>query len=142
SARPSARSRAAASLAQAQSSRSPSARAPWGIGSWPRFRSSSTRTSATPARSSAATAIFIEGLVLLPAGELAAGEFLQRCGIIGELGGEIVADRVREVRLRCRWGLRVVHDLLDHPAQPLGEAVEVPIEGAEARQLDQPFHEL
>ena len=43
--------------AQAQSSRSPSASAPCGSGSWPRRRSSSTTASATPVRSSAATAI-------------------------------------------------------------------------------------
>jgi hypothetical protein len=59
SARPSATSRAAASLAHAQSSRSSSFRAPWGIGSWPRLRSSAASASATPVRSSAATAIFM-----------------------------------------------------------------------------------
>src|SRR5918999_2085485 len=59
SARPSATSRAAASLAQAQSSRSPSLSAPCTIGSCPRRRSSSTTASATPVRSSAATAIFM-----------------------------------------------------------------------------------
>src|SRR5438874_6501476 len=59
SARPSATSRAAASLPHAQSSRSPSASAPWTIGSCPRRRSSSTTALATPAFSSAATEIFI-----------------------------------------------------------------------------------
>jgi hypothetical protein len=54
--RPSTMSRAAASLAQAQSSRSVSLSAPCGIGSWPRLRSSSAIASAIPTRSSAATA--------------------------------------------------------------------------------------
>ena len=57
SARPSATSRAAASTHHAQSSRSPSASAPCSDGSWPRRRSSSTTASATPFRSSAATAM-------------------------------------------------------------------------------------
>src|SRR5919206_306000 len=56
SARPSATSRAAASLAQAQSSRSSSVSAPCTSGSCPRLRSSPTTASATPVRSSAATA--------------------------------------------------------------------------------------
>ena len=59
SARPSATSRAAASLAHAQSSRSSSLSAPCTIGSWPRRRSSSTTASATPVRSSAAIEILI-----------------------------------------------------------------------------------
>ena len=57
SARPSATSRAAASLAHAQSGRSRSAYAPWRTGSWPRRRSSSGSASATPVSSSAASAI-------------------------------------------------------------------------------------
>ena len=56
--RPSATSRAACSLAHAQSSRSDSSSAPCSSGSWPRLRSSSTSASATPVRSSAATEIF------------------------------------------------------------------------------------
>src|SRR3954469_17750693 len=58
-ARPSATSRAAASLAQAQSARSVSVRAPWGSTSWPREINAATTASATPVRSSAATAILI-----------------------------------------------------------------------------------
>src|SRR3954452_1475564 len=57
SARPSATSRAAASQHQAQSARSPSASAPCASGSCPRARSCSMTASATPVRSSAATAI-------------------------------------------------------------------------------------
>ena len=59
SARPSATSRAAASLAQAQSSRSPSASAPCSSGSWPSARRRSTTASATPVRSSDDTLTFI-----------------------------------------------------------------------------------
>src|SRR3954470_16253086 len=62
SARPSATSRAAASLAQAQSGRSSSASAPCTIGSCPRRRISCTTSSATPVRLSAATEIRIGGL--------------------------------------------------------------------------------
>src|SRR3954453_11011843 len=59
-ARPSATSRAAASLAHAQSARSLSVRAPWGSTSWPREINAATTASATPVRSSAATAILIK----------------------------------------------------------------------------------
>src|SRR3954462_8451940 len=50
SAAPSTTSRAAASLAHAQSSRSPSAQAPCSTGAWPRLRSSSTPAPAQPVR--------------------------------------------------------------------------------------------
>src|SRR5262249_45725097 len=66
SARPSVTSRAAASLAHAQSSRSASLSAPCGSGSWPRRRSSETTASAAPGRSSAATEIRIEDRMLRP----------------------------------------------------------------------------
>ena len=68
SARPSATSRAAASLAHAQSGRSPSASAPCASTSWPRSRSSLTSASATPVSSSAATAIRIAQVSQGPAG--------------------------------------------------------------------------
>src|ERR671938_396938 len=70
-ARPSATSRAAASLAQAQSSRSESFSAPWTTGSCPRRRSSSTTASARPVRSSAATAIRM-GASMPAAGDIVA----------------------------------------------------------------------
>src|SRR3954454_620439 len=60
SARPSATSRAAASLPHAQSSRSLSVSAPCGSTSWPREISAATTASATPVRSSAATAILMQ----------------------------------------------------------------------------------
>ena len=73
SARPSATSRAAASLAQAQSSRSSSLSAPCTIGSWPRRSSSRTTASATPVRSSAATEIRIALSLVLRRARVARG---------------------------------------------------------------------
>ena len=73
SARPSATSRAAASLAHAQSSRSSSLSAPCTIGSWPRRRSSSTTDSATPVRSSAAMEILTALSLVLKRARVARG---------------------------------------------------------------------
>ena len=73
SARPSATSRAAASLAHAQSSRSSSFRAPCSSGSWPRLRSSSTRASATPVRSSAATETLMGAPMIAHSARIARG---------------------------------------------------------------------
>src|SRR5439155_5564865 len=96
----------------------------------------------TPTRSSAATAIFMQGLVLLPARKFAAGELLQGGDVLAELRGERLEGRAGDLRLGCRGRLRVVDDLLDHPAHALRQAIEVAIEGAKARQLDQLLHEL
>src|SRR5262249_36656512 len=82
------------------------------------------------------------GLVLLPAGELAAGELLECDHVLAELGDERFANRVGKLGLRRGGGVGVVDDLLHDPAQPLWEAIEVAIEGPESRELDQPLHEL
>src|SRR6266511_5536482 len=80
--------------------------------------------------------------VALPARELAAGEPPEGGDILGELRHEAVPDRIGEYGLRRRRRLRVVDDLLDHPAHPLGQPFEIAVEGAEAGQLDQLLHEL
>src|SRR5689334_3665838 len=84
----------------------------------------------------------VSSTVVVPAGELAAGEALQ----LGDVVAEVAADRLEEVVGELWLGrgglLGVVDDLLDDPAHRLGEAVEVAIEGAEAGQLDQLLHQL
>src|SRR4051794_32819608 len=75
--------------------------------------------------------------VVVPAGELAAGELLQLGDVLGEAAANRLEEVVGELRLRRRRLLGVVDDLLDQPAHRLRQAVEVAVEGAEARQFDQ-----
>src|SRR5215211_192661 len=77
-----------------------------------------------------------------PPRELPARELLERRDVTGELGREGVENRFGKLRLGRGWRLRVMDDLLDHPAHPLRKPVEVPVEGAESRELDQLLHEL
>src|ERR1044071_2764655 len=80
--------------------------------------------------------------VVVPAGELAAGELLQRGDVLAEAAADALEEVVGELWLRRRRLVRIVDDLLDDPAHRLRQAVEVAVEGAEARQLDQLLHEL
>src|SRR5262249_6723482 len=69
--------------------------------------------------------------VVVPARELAAGELLDRRRVLGEAAAQGLNEVVGELGLRRRRLLGVVDDPLDDPAQRLGQAVEVAVEGAE-----------
>src|SRR4051794_3537738 len=114
SARPSATSRAAASQHQAQSSRSSSDSAPWTIGWWPRSRSCATTASATPVRSSAATAIFMPlGCRTHMAVDLGIFKAYDVRGLYGEQIDGDVAEQVG------RAFARVLSDLSGKPVDQL-----------------------
>src|ERR687897_896364 len=110
--------------------------------------------SATPVRSSAATAIRMTDsvfaarqpgaarLVPLPAREATVRELLDAWRVIREAARQAGLDLAGELRLRRLGGIGVVNDLLDHPPHPLGEPVEVAVERLESGQLHELLHEL
>ena len=66
--------------------------------------------------------------VIVPAVEAVAGELFKSGDIFSEaplqLGHQVFGD----VRFRCWWFVRTVHDLLNHPAHRFGQPVEVPVQ--------------
>src|SRR5690348_11301968 len=94
------------------------------------------------ARASAVSPLVPSLSVIVPAGEFPAGELLQRADVLAESGTHRLEAVLWELRLRRRRRLGVVGDLLHDPAHRLRQPVEVAIERAEARQLDQLLHQL
>ena len=120
SARPSATSRAAASLAHAQSSRSASASAPWRAARARGGAARSTTASATPMRSSAATAILMRPKVSSPVAEERALE--QELFAVGEQLAAALPSPARHPSRRSttrRWSSRPRTRELQGRAVPL-----------------------